>query len=130
MHRNKCHGRAVGIATDYELNYRGRFGVLVSLGSRIFSSPYSPDRLWGPPSLISNGYQGALSPGVKWPGREADHSPPTCADVMKTWIYTATPHTSSWHSAWLVKHRANFILMYVSCLRGLRSNKKRSKSRD
>jgi hypothetical protein len=29
--------------------------------------------------------------GVKQPGREADHSPPTSADVKKTGIYTATP---------------------------------------
>jgi hypothetical protein len=34
---------------------------------------------------------GALSPGVKRPGREADHSPPTSAEVNKTWIYTSTP---------------------------------------
>jgi hypothetical protein len=34
---------------------------------------------------------GALSPGVKRPGREADHSPPTSAEVKKMWIYTSTP---------------------------------------
>jgi hypothetical protein len=34
---------------------------------------------------------GALSPAVKRPGREADHSPPTGAEVRKTWIYTSTP---------------------------------------
>jgi hypothetical protein len=34
---------------------------------------------------------GALSPGVKWQGREADHSPPTSAEVKKMWIYTSTP---------------------------------------
>jgi hypothetical protein len=33
---------------------------------------------------------GALSPGIKWPRREADHSPPTRADVKKAWIYTTT----------------------------------------
>jgi hypothetical protein len=33
----------------------------------------------------------ALSPGVKWPGREADHSPPTSAEVKKKCIYTSTP---------------------------------------
>jgi hypothetical protein len=33
----------------------------------------------------------ALSPGVKRPGREADHSPPTSAEVKKMWIYTSTP---------------------------------------
>jgi hypothetical protein len=30
-----------------------------------------------------------LSAGVKRPGREADHSPPTNAEVKKTWIYTS-----------------------------------------
>jgi hypothetical protein len=30
-------------------------------------------------------------PGVKRPGREADHSPPTSAEVKKMWIYTCTP---------------------------------------
>jgi hypothetical protein len=34
---------------------------------------------------------GALSPGVKRPGREADHSPPASAEVKKMWIYTSTP---------------------------------------
>jgi hypothetical protein len=33
----------------------------------------------------------AVSPGVKRPGREADHSPPTSAEVKKTWIYTSSP---------------------------------------
>jgi hypothetical protein len=28
---------------------------------------------------------------VKWPGREADHSPPTSAEVKKMWIHTTTP---------------------------------------
>jgi hypothetical protein len=30
---------------------------------------------------------GALSPGLKRQGREADHLPPTSAEVKKTWIY-------------------------------------------
>jgi hypothetical protein len=30
---------------------------------------------------------GALSPGLKWPGREADDSSPTSAKVKKIWIY-------------------------------------------
>jgi hypothetical protein len=29
--------------------------------------------------------------GGKAAGREADHSPPTNAEVKKTWIYTSTP---------------------------------------
>jgi hypothetical protein len=34
---------------------------------------------------------GAFSLGEKPPGREADHSPPTSAEVKKTWVYTSTP---------------------------------------
>jgi hypothetical protein len=34
---------------------------------------------------------GALSPRLKRPGREADHSPPISAEVKNTWIYTSTP---------------------------------------
>jgi hypothetical protein len=30
-------------------------------------------------------------PGIKRPGREADHSPPTSAGVRNTWIYTSIP---------------------------------------
>jgi hypothetical protein len=29
------------------------------------------------------------------------------------WMYTSTPYTPSWHSAWLVKHRDNFTLFYL-----------------
>jgi hypothetical protein len=31
----------------------------------------------------------ALSLGVKRPGREADHSPPSSAEVKNTWSYTS-----------------------------------------
>jgi hypothetical protein len=42
---------AAGVAIGYGL------GVLVPIGASIFSSPLHPDRLWGPPSLLSNGYR-------------------------------------------------------------------------
>jgi hypothetical protein len=38
---------------------------------------------------------GGSFPGVKRQGREADHSPPTSAEVKKMCIYTSIPHTSS-----------------------------------
>jgi hypothetical protein len=34
---------------------------------------------------------GTFSPVVKRPGREANHSPPTSAEVKDTWIYTSIP---------------------------------------
>jgi hypothetical protein len=59
-----------------------------------------------------------LSPGIKGPGREADHSPPTSAGVKKIWIYTSTPTppTPSWCSAELIKHKDNFNLCALGYL--------------
>jgi hypothetical protein len=48
---------AVGTATHYRIDVRGA-EVRVPEESRISSSPQCPDRLWGPSSLISNGYRG------------------------------------------------------------------------
>jgi hypothetical protein len=46
---------SVGIATGYGLDDRG-IGVRVLVESTTFTSSYSPDRLWGPSSLLSHGY--------------------------------------------------------------------------
>jgi hypothetical protein len=60
----ECRGRfiifltflnAVGVATCYELD-EGEVGVRVPVGAKIVSSP-RPDRLWGPSTLLSNGYR-------------------------------------------------------------------------
>jgi hypothetical protein len=82
-------GNVVGIAAGYVLDDRG-VGVRVPVGSRILTSPYLPDRLWGAPNLLSNGHRAALFQGVKRQGRETDHSAPISAEVKKTWIYTFT----------------------------------------
>jgi hypothetical protein len=53
---------------------------------------------------------GALSLGVKRAGREADHSPPSSAEVKESVeLYLHSPSTPSWHGAQL-KHRDNFTL--------------------
>ena len=41
-----------------------------------------PDRPWGPPSPLYNGYR-VSSGGKVWPGRAADHSPPSSGAVME-----------------------------------------------
>lgn len=45
-----------------------------------FSSPQRAHRLSGPPSLLSIGYRGDISLGIKRLGISADHSPPSSAN--------------------------------------------------
>jgi hypothetical protein len=59
----------------------------VAVQGLIRPTPYTYMCLFGPIQWIS----GALSSGVKLPGREADHLPSTSAEIKKTWIYTSTP---------------------------------------
>jgi hypothetical protein len=85
---HRSRDSVVGIATSYVLDDRG-VGGRVPVGSRIFSKSSRPAlRSTQPPIQCLSG---TLSPGVKRPGREVDHSPPTSAEVNKMWIYTSTP---------------------------------------
>jgi hypothetical protein len=59
----------VGIATGYGQDGQG-VGIRVPVGEIIFSSPRLPDGLWGPPNLLSNGYQW-LFPGGKAAGTQS-----------------------------------------------------------
>jgi hypothetical protein len=82
---------SVGIALCYELDDRGsrvRFpeeagNFLFTTVSRTALRPTQPPIQWVP---------GDRSLGVKRPRREADHSPPSSADVKNAWSYTSTPH--------------------------------------
>jgi hypothetical protein len=78
-------GSSVGIATGYGLDDRwidwssspGRGNNLIfSMSSKPVLVPTQPPNQWGSGAL--------LSPGVKRPGSEADHSPPNSAEVNKT----------------------------------------------
>jgi hypothetical protein len=51
--------------------------------------------------------------GVNWPGREADHSLPSSAEVKNAWSYTFTP--SYVFMAWcFVKQKNNFTFILIS----------------
>jgi hypothetical protein len=82
-----------------ELGYRSRYsdwldslgvGVQV-LGGKIFLLSTSSRPVLEPTQLPIQGVPGALSPAVKRPGREADHSPPSSAEVKNAWMYTSIP---------------------------------------
>jgi hypothetical protein len=72
----------VSIATECGLDDLG-LGVWVPVGSRIIISSLHCPRPVPGPTLPP--FQWV--PGVRRPLREADRSPPTSADVKKTWIY-------------------------------------------
>jgi hypothetical protein len=96
---------AISVVSDYGLDGRG-VGFWVPAGARFLLSPCRPDRFWGLPSLL-------WEPGVKWPGCDADHSPPTSVEVKNTWISPM----SSWHSTYLVEYRDNFMYVLNKILR-------------
>jgi hypothetical protein len=98
---------SVGIALGYGLDDRGsrvRFSAgtgnfFFTTASRTALRPTQPPIQWVP---------GALSLGVKQPGHEADHSPPSSAEVRE-WavLYLHSHNMSLWRGAQL-KHRDNF----------------------
>jgi hypothetical protein len=59
-------------------------------GSECLFAPTSRLALEAYPSLLYNAYQEDLFPGEKWSGCEADHSPPSSAEVKNVWCYTST----------------------------------------
>jgi hypothetical protein len=57
---------------------------------------HRPDRPWGPPSLLYNGYRVSF-PGVKRPGHGVDHPPSSSARVKeRVDLYLYSPSGPSW----------------------------------
>jgi hypothetical protein len=81
---------SLGIALDYGLGDRGS-GTIPGGGWEYLSLPPRPDWLRGPTQAPIQWVPGAVSLAVKRPGREADHSPPSSADVKNAWSYNSTP---------------------------------------
>ena len=80
----------VDIATRYGLKSSGSKPG----GGKIFRN--RPDRLWGPPSLLHNGYHVSL-PQVKLPGRGVNHPPQSNAQVKeRVQLYLYSTSRPSW----------------------------------
>ena len=75
-------GSSVGIATDYGLDGPGSNPG----GDEIFRT--CPDRPWGPPSLLYNGYR--VFPGAKRLGRGVDNLPHLVPRLKKEQSYNCT----------------------------------------
>ena len=82
-------------------------GSIPSRSKKFFSYPKLPDRLRGPFSLIFKGYYEQFLRGVKRPGREAEHSPPSSAEIKNEWSYTPTASY-----AFVACKRKTFFLLY------------------
>ena len=78
MHIYQQEGRVAQsvyrMATDWTVRGSNPSGV------EIFRT--SPDKPWGPPGLLYNGYR-VFPGGKEQPGRDAEHSPPSSAVVKK-----------------------------------------------
>jgi hypothetical protein len=103
----------VGIALGYGLDDRGSM-IRFPAGAGNFSLHHRVQNGSGAQlAFYPMGTRGSFL-GVKWPGREADHSPPSSAEVIE-WVelYLHSPNTNSWRGAQL-KHRDNFTFYLLS----------------
>jgi hypothetical protein len=83
-------------------------GVRLPSGASFFLYPTASKLALGPTQLHIRLILGALSPGIKWPGHEADHSRASSAEFKNGVAIPALRHMSSWHKIYLIKHRDNF----------------------
>jgi hypothetical protein len=116
----KLRDSSVSIALGYGLDNRDS-GVRFPAAAGNFSLYHCFQNGSGSTQPYIQWVPGALSLGVKRPGREADHSPPSSAESKNEWSYTSTPYYASME--WCLKHRDNFTLlyltlksMYISCI--------------
>jgi hypothetical protein len=84
--------------------------VLAGAGSFSLHDNFQTDSR-APHSLLSNGYRGLFPLGVKRPGREADHSPPSSAEV-KEWVKLYL-HSQYASMAWCSVKAQGQLYLYV-----------------
>jgi hypothetical protein len=80
-------GKVTRLLSKY-LRFPWTNGVRFPAGNLLFSTASRP--ALGHTQPLIQWVSGALSLGVKWPGREAHHTP-SSAEVEIAWCYTSTP---------------------------------------
>jgi hypothetical protein len=93
IHRSR--NSSVSIVSDYGLDDRTIEARPLAEAKDFSCSRLIPDRLWGPPSLLSSGYRGFFLGGKAQSELDADHSTPL---VPRSWMsrsYNTSPPSSS-----------------------------------
>jgi hypothetical protein len=100
------------IAQRYSAALRtGWSGVRVPIGAENFSPNHRVQNGSGAhPASYPTGTRGSF-PWLKRPGREADHSPPSSAEVKNAWSYTSTPHYA--FIAWCLVKTQGQLYLYI-----------------
>jgi hypothetical protein len=107
--RLKSRDSSVGIALGYGLDDWGS-RVRFPAGAGNFSLHHRVQNGSGAHSASYPIGSGRLIPrGVKRPCREADHLPPSSAEVKNAWSYTSTPPY-----VFMMWHRGNFT--FANCI--------------
>jgi hypothetical protein len=78
---SRSRGSSGSIASDYALDNRAIEVRSPAEAKEFFLQPLCPDRLWSPHSLLYNEYRRSFPRGNSRPGRDANHSLPSSAEV-------------------------------------------------
>jgi hypothetical protein len=81
---------SVGIALSYGLNDRGSMVRFLAGAGNFSLHPRVQNSSGAHTASYPRNTRGSF-PGIKRWGREADHSPPSSAEVKYAWSYTSTP---------------------------------------
>jgi hypothetical protein len=78
-----------------------------------FSSPLHPDKLWGPPSLLSNGYHGFFPCGKSGLGMKLTTHLHLVPRSRMHGAIPPLPNTPPWHGAQLKKKAWGQLHLYL-----------------
>jgi hypothetical protein len=101
------------MALDYWLEI-GVLGFVSRRGLGVFLFTTASRTVLGPTQPPIQWVSRILSLGIKRPGCEADHSPPSSAEVKEcVELHFHSPNTLSWRGTQLKKHRDNFTFTFM-----------------